>query len=173
MRRLLQNKQKLKLKQRLLKLTETKLLGENKMAEEAEIFKAAMLNYQTLTAQAQEAHDNAMKLIEAGKLLLTDGEKAIINKAQLHLESAATAMNGKYLLLKKAQIEYNAAITDPTTPTLESLQALVKQAQVAVEKEMKIILKRKKRICLLWQRILMLQNGMLKSLEMKKKNVLK
>ncbi len=40
------------------------------MAEEAEIFKAAMLNYQTQTAQAQEAYDNAMKLIEAGKLLL-------------------------------------------------------------------------------------------------------
>ena len=32
------------------------------MAEEAEIFKAAMLNYQTQTAQAQEAYDNAMKL---------------------------------------------------------------------------------------------------------------
>lgn len=122
-----------------------KAFWENKMAEEAEIFKAAMLNYQTQTAQAQEAYDNAMKLIEAGKLLLTDGEKAIINKAQLHLESAATAMNGKYLLLKKAQIEYNAAITDPTTPTLESLQALLKQAQIAVEKN-EIILKEKENL---------------------------
>ena len=54
-----------------------KAYWENKMAEEAEIFKAAMLNYQTQTAQAQEAYDNAMKLIEAGKLLLSDGEKAI------------------------------------------------------------------------------------------------
>lgn len=50
------------------------------MAEEAEIFKAAMLNYQTQTAQAQEAYDNAMKLIEAGKLLLSDGEKQLLIK---------------------------------------------------------------------------------------------
>ena len=144
-----------------------KAAWENKMAEEAEIFKAAMLNYQTLTAQAQEAHDNAMKLIEAGKLLLTDGEKAIINKAQLHLESAATAMNGKYLLLKKAQIEYNAAITDPTTPTLESLQALVKQAQVAVEKN-EIILKEKENLLALAEDFDAAEWDA-KSLEMKKK----
>ena len=108
-----------------------------------------------------------MKLIEAGKLLLTDGEKAIINKAQLHLESAATAMNGKYLLLKKAQIEYNAAITDPTTPTLESLQALVKQAQVAVEKN-EIILKEKENLLALAEDFDAAEWDA-KSLEMKKK----
>ena len=69
-----------------------KAYWENKMAEEAEIFKAAMLNYQTQTAQAQEAYDNAMKLIEAGKLLLSDGEKAIIDKAQQRLYVASASL---------------------------------------------------------------------------------
>lgn len=122
-----------------------KAFWENKMAEEAEIFKASILKYQTSTAQAQEAYDNAIKLIEAGKLLLSDGEKAIINKAQVHLANAATAMNGKYLLLMQAQNAYNAAITDPTTPTLAGLQALLKQAEVAVEKN-EILLKEKENL---------------------------
>ena len=43
------------------------------------------INADIRTAQAQEAYDNAMKLIEAGKLLLSDGEKAIIDKAQQRL----------------------------------------------------------------------------------------
>lgn len=122
-----------------------KAFWENKMAEEAEIFKESMLKYQTNTAQAQEAYDNAMKLIEAGKLLLSDGEKAIINKAQVHLANAADAMNAKYLLLKQAQVAYNAAITDPTTPTLAGLQALLKQAEVTVEKS-EILLKEKENL---------------------------
>ena len=76
-------------------------------------------------------------------------------------------MNGKYLLLKKAQIEYNAAITDPTTPTLESLQALVKQAQVAVEKN-EIILKEKENLLALAEDFDAAEWDA-KSLEMKKK----
>lgn len=111
-----------------------KAYWENKMAEEAEIFKAAMLNYQTQTAQAQEAYDNAMKLIEAGKLLLSDGEKAIIDKAQQRLYVASASLNQYYDALKTAQDEYYDALVNPSLPTLASLQADLKLAQIAVEK---------------------------------------
>lgn len=111
-----------------------KAYWENKMAEEAEIFKAAMLNYQTQTAQAQEAYDNAMKLIEAGKLLLSDGEKAIIDKAQQRLYVASASLNQYYDALKTAQDNYYDALVNPNLPTLASLQAELKLAQIAVEK---------------------------------------
>ena len=111
-----------------------KAYWENKMAEEAEIFKAAMLNYQTQTAQAQEAYDNAMKLIEAGKLLLSDGEKAIIDKAQQRLYVASASLNQYYTALKTAQDNYYDALVNPNLPTLASLQAELKLAQIAVEK---------------------------------------
>ena len=111
-----------------------KAYWENKMAEEAEIFKAAMLNYQTQTAQAQEAYDNAMKLIEAGKLLLSDGEKAIIDKAQQRLYVASASLNQYYDALKTAQDNYYDALVNPDLPTLASLQAELKLAQIAVEK---------------------------------------
>ena len=111
-----------------------KAYWENKMAEEAEIFKAAMLNYQTQTAQAQEAYDNAMKLIEAGKLLLSDGEKAIIDKAQQRLYVASASLNQYYNALKTAQDNYYDALVNPNLPTLASLQAELKLAQIAVEK---------------------------------------
>lgn len=111
-----------------------KAYWENKMAEEAEIFKAAMLNYQTQTAQAQEAYDNAMKLIEAGKLLLSDGEKAIIDKAQQRLYVASASLNQYYDALKTAQDEYYDVLVNPSLPTLASLQADLKLAQIAVEK---------------------------------------
>ena len=111
-----------------------KAYWENKMAEEAEIFKAAMLNNQTQTAQAQEAYDNAMKLIEAGKLLLSDGEKAIIDKAQQRLYVASASLNQYYDALKTAQDNYYDALVNPNLPTLASLQAELKLAQIAVEK---------------------------------------
>lgn len=110
-----------------------KAAAENTMALAAEKFNKDMLNYQTLTAQAQEAYENAMKLIEAGKLLLSDGEKAIINKAQVHLEAAGRVMMEKYDILKAAQIAYNATLTDAETPTLASLEAELSIAKIAVE----------------------------------------
>lgn len=124
---------KAKCDQKIAEANKAKADAENAMALAAEQFNKDLLNYQTLTAQAQEAYDNAMKLIEASKLLLSDGEKAIINKAQLHLENAASAMNAKYKLLKKAQIAYNATLTDTETPTLASLEAALKIAKLAVE----------------------------------------
>lgn len=116
-----------------------KAYWENKMAEEAEIFKAAMLNYQTQTAQAQEAYDNAMKLIEAGKLLLSDGEKAIIDKAQQRLYVASASLQEYYGALKTAQDEYDAAIMAKKTKTLPQLEATLKIAQLTVERQEKVV----------------------------------
>ena len=116
-----------------------KAYWENKMAEEAEIFKAAMLNYQTQTAQAQEAYDNAMKLIEAGKLLLSDGEKAIIDKAQQRLYVASASLEQYYGALKTAQDEYDAAIMAKKTKTLPQLEAALKIAQLTVERQEKVV----------------------------------
>lgn len=116
-----------------------KAYWENKMAEEAEIFKAAMLNYQTQTAQAQEAYDNAMKLIEAGKLLLSDGEKAIIDKAQQRLYVASASLQEYYGALKTAQDEYDAAIMAKKTKTLPQLEAALKIAQLTVERQEKVV----------------------------------
>lgn len=50
------------------------------MAEEAEIFKAAMLNYQTQTAQAQEAYDNAMKLLKLENFCFLMEKKQLLIK---------------------------------------------------------------------------------------------
>lgn len=116
-----------------------KAFWENKMAEEAEIFKASLLKYQTATAQAQEAYDNAMKLIEAGKLLLSDGEKAIINKAQQRLFVASASLQEYYGWLKDAQNEYDAAIMAKKTRTLPQLEATLKLAELAVERQEKVV----------------------------------
>lgn len=116
-----------------------KAFWENKMAEEAEIFKASLLKYQTATAQAQEAYDNAMKLIEAGKLLLSDGEKAIINKAQQRLFVASASLQEYYGWLKDAQDEYDAAIMAKKTRTLPQLEATLKLAELAVERQEKVV----------------------------------
>lgn len=122
-----------------------KAAAENAMALAAEKFKADMLAYQQTTAIAQEAYDNAMKLIEASKLLLTDGEKAIITKAQSYLFVAAADLNVKYKDLKDAQTKFNAALTDKDTPTLASLEAALSIAKVKVEKD-EIILKERNRL---------------------------
>lgn len=116
-----------------------KAFWENKMAEEAEIFKASLLTYQTATAQAQEAYDNAMKLIEAGKLLLSDGEKAIINKAQQRLFVASASLQEYYGWLKTAQDEYDVAIMAKKTRTLPQLEATLKLAELAVERQEKVV----------------------------------
>lgn len=75
-----------------------------------------------------------MKLIEAGKLLLSDGEKAIIDKAQQRLYVASASLNQYYTALKTAQDNYYDALVNPNLPTLASLQAELKLAQIAVEK---------------------------------------
>lgn len=116
-----------------------KAYWENKMKEEAEIFKASLLKYQTQTAQAQEAYDNAMKLIEAGKLLLSDGEKAIIDKAQQRLFVASASLQKYYKALKTAQDGYDVAIMAKKTRTLPQLEATLKLAQLAVERQEKVV----------------------------------
>lgn len=116
-----------------------KAFWENKMAEEAEIFRASLLTYQKQTAVAQEAYDNAMALIEAGKLLLSDGEKAIIDKAQQRLFVASAGLQQYYSALKTAQDEYDAAIMAKKTRTLPQLQAALKIAELTVERQEKVV----------------------------------
>lgn len=107
---------------------------ENSMALAAEQFKSDMLAAQEKTAQAQQSYDEAMRALEASKLILTDKEKEVIGKAQLFMQNAATAMGAKYDALIKAQDAYYKALTNPNIPTLAALQVELKKAQIGVEK---------------------------------------
>lgn len=126
--------EKAKLEAEIAKSNADKAAIENSMALAAEQFKADMLRAQERTAMAQQYYDEAMRALEASKLVLTDEEKAIINKAQLFMQEAATTMNSKYMALRTAQDNYYDALINPNVPSLAGLQADLKKAQIDVEK---------------------------------------
>lgn len=107
---------------------------ENQMALDAETFKALMLDAQAAAVRAQQSYDEAMRALEASKLTLTDAEREAIEKAQLFMQQSAMAMDTKYAALKNAQDAYYNALVNPSLPSLSSLQADLKIAQIAVEK---------------------------------------
>lgn len=107
---------------------------ENQMALDAETFKALMLDAQAAAVRAQQSYDEAMRALEASKLTLTDAEREAIEKAQLFMQQSAMAMDTKYAALKNAQDAYYDALVNPSLPSLSSLQADLKIAQIAVEK---------------------------------------
>lgn len=96
----------------IAKANRDKATYENDKALAAEQFKAKLLEAQRFTAQAQEAYDNAIKAIEAAKLLMTDAEREIVVKAQAEMESAAAQMNRKLKAMQTAQGNLNEALTD-------------------------------------------------------------
>ena len=107
-----------------------KAYWENQKALDAEEFKKNMLNAQAETAKAQEAYDNVIKLIEAGKLLMSDAEKAIIGKAQNFLTAAAISLKTTYGNLVEAQKAYNAALIDGNVESLASLEAQLEKLKI-------------------------------------------
>ncbi len=108
---------------------------ENRKALLAEQFKADMILAEEATARAQETYRQAMEAIEAGKLLLSDGEKDIIEKAQERFRIASDGLDRYYGDLKTARDDYYNTLVNPNLPTLASLQAELKLAQLAVEKK--------------------------------------
>ena len=61
-------------------------------------------------------------------------KKLLLIKAQQRLYVASASLNQYYDALKTAQDNYYDALVNPDLPTLASLQAELKLAQIAVEK---------------------------------------
>ena len=101
------------------------------------------------------------------KLLLSDGEKAIIDKAQQRLYVASASLNQYYTALKTAQDNYYDALVNPNLPTLASLQAELKLAQIAVEKA-EILLDEKNNMLALAEDLMQL-HGMIRSVDLKER----
>lgn len=115
----------------IAKANRDKATYENDKALAAEQFKAKLLEAQRFTAQAQEAYDNAIKAIEAAKLLMTDAEREIVAIAQQEMERAAAQMNLKLKAMQTAQGNLNEALTafDKANLAAKLANALEKEKQ--------------------------------------------
>lgn len=117
----------------IAKANQEKAGWENKMKLEAEQFKADMLDAQKATAMAQDSYDRAIKAIEAGKLLLSDGEKAVIDLAQQRLVAAANAYKAANNDVKAAANLLDIALQGKeVTINKADLEAQIEKAQLAV-----------------------------------------
>ena len=105
------------------KYQQQKAYWENQKALDAQNFQTQMTQAQMYSAQAQAAYDEAIKKIEASKLILTDEEKTILNKAQTRFETTASMLNYRYSQLTAAQKGYYNALIATDIPTLEKLEA--------------------------------------------------
>lgn len=117
----------------IAKANQEKAGWENKMKLEAEQFKADMLDAQKATAMAQDSYDRAIKAIEAGKLLLSDGEKAVIDLAQQRLVAAADAYKAANDAVRAAaNLLDNAFQGKEVAINKADLEAQIEKAQLAV-----------------------------------------
>lgn len=131
----------------IAKANKEKADHENAKALAAEQFKAKLLEAQRFTALAQQSYDNAIKAIEAAKLLMTEEERAIVVKAQAEMESAAAQMTGKLGAMQSAQVALNNALTAfdeaNLAATLATTLAVAEQdlatAKLAVAKFKKVL----------------------------------
>lgn len=124
---------KAKVEAAIAKANQEKASWENQIKLDAEKFKADMLDAQKLTAIAQESYDNAIKLIEAGKLLLSDGEKAVIQKAQDRLEAAAGVYKNANDAVRAAATQLDQALQNKEVVINKAdLEAQIEKAQLAV-----------------------------------------
>ena len=107
---------------------------ENAKALAAERFKAEMLKAEEATAYAQKAYDDAIKAIEASKLLLSDEEADVLAAAQQRVDSKAGQLASAHTALNNAAQALNAAFesTDPTA-TQAGLELEVAKAQVTLD----------------------------------------
>lgn len=120
---------------------------ENQKAIAAEKFKAELLAAQEATAKAQESYDNAIKAIEAAKLLMTAEERNIVVIAQGEMESAATQMTTTLKRMQDAQLELNKTLTDfdaknlaaELATTLAQKEQDLATAKLAVAKFQKVL----------------------------------
>ena len=107
---------------------------ENAKALAAEKFKAEMLKAEQATAEAQKAYDDAIKAIEASKLLLSDEEAAILDAAQARVDNKAGQLASAHTALNNAAKALNGAFesTDPSA-TQAGLELEVAKAQVGLD----------------------------------------
>ena len=107
---------------------------ENAKALAAEKFKADMLDAQTKTAYAQKAYEDAMKAIEASKLVLSEGEMAVLEAAQERVANKAGLLSQAHADLNAAATALNTAFetTDPQV-TQAGLELEIAKAQVTLD----------------------------------------
>ncbi len=109
----------------------------NEREEIAEKHKATMLGLQVATAKAQEQYDNAIKAIEAAKLLLTDDESDIVDKAVQNLSAAETKLHTALDKVYQMQEALNGAIKGALTNDDGAMEAVLKLAVAKAENSLK------------------------------------
>ena len=107
---------------------------ENAKALAAETFKAEMLKAQEATAYAQKAYEDALKAIEASKLLLSDEEALVLEAAQGRVATKAQQLAAAHTALNDAAKALNGAFesTEPAA-TQAGLELDVAKAQVDLD----------------------------------------
>jgi len=106
---------------------------EQERAQLVENHEAIMLGLQEATAKAKESYDNALAAIAAAKLLLTDDEQKVIDKAVANLKKAEGDMHDALAKVYDAQDVLNGAIKDDLTNDDGAREAALKHAIVKAE----------------------------------------
>ena len=87
-----------------------KQIAEQKMAWEAENFKAKMAESELATLRAQADLEKYLAEVELAKLTLTQAERNMLENAQGYLARCASNLDGKYQTLKEAQKNFDQAL---------------------------------------------------------------